>query len=98
MADIPGQKHNHGVAIVPTAGRGFITDGEDGSVVVFDLKTYRVLGKIKTEPDSDGIIYDPASNKVLLVSGDGNALIPISPDVDPRTGSADPGGRPRRRA
>jgi DNA-binding beta-propeller fold protein YncE len=98
VADIPGQKHNHGVAIVPAAGRGFITDGEDGSVVVFDLKSFRVLGKIKTEPDADGIIYDPASNKVLLVSGDGHALIPISPDVDPRTGSADPavdlGGAP----
>ena len=24
---IPGQKRNHGVAIVPSAGRGFITDG-----------------------------------------------------------------------
>ncbi len=28
LADIPGQKHNHGVAIVPEAGRGFISDGE----------------------------------------------------------------------
>ena len=24
LADIPGQKHNHGVALVPGAGRGFI--------------------------------------------------------------------------
>src|ERR1019366_3115158 len=27
VADIAGQKHNHGVALVPEAGRGFITDG-----------------------------------------------------------------------
>src|SRR5262245_30119696 len=26
VADIPGQKRNHGVAIVPRVGRGFITD------------------------------------------------------------------------
>ena len=26
LADIPGQKHNHGVALVPEAGRGFISD------------------------------------------------------------------------
>src|ERR1035437_9653387 len=32
IADIPGQKHNHGVALAPEAGRGFITDGE-GSVL-----------------------------------------------------------------
>jgi len=35
-------------AIVASAGRGFITDGEDASVTVFDLKTYAVLGKVKT--------------------------------------------------
>jgi DNA-binding beta-propeller fold protein YncE len=98
VADIPGQTHNHGVAIVPSAGRGFISDGEDGSVVIFDLKTYRVLGKVKAQDDADGIIYDPASNKVLLACGDPGLMIPISPDVDPTTGSADPavdlGGKP----
>src|SRR6202048_2293176 len=35
IADIPGQKHNHGVALVPEAGRGFISDGS-GAVVIFD--------------------------------------------------------------
>jgi len=90
IADIPGQKRNHGVALVPSAGRGFISDGQDGSVVVFDLKTYAVLGKIKVEPDADGIIYDAASGKVLVVSGDGQALYPISPDVDTKSGKADP--------
>ncbi len=98
VADIPGQKRNHGVAVVASAGRGFITDGTDASVTVFDLKTYKVLGKIKTAEDSDGVIYDPASGKVLVVCGDASSLIPISPDVDPATGSADPtvdlGGKP----
>lgn len=89
VADIPGQKRNHGVAIVPAAGRGFITDGGEGDVVIFDLKSYEVLGKIKAEDDADGIIYDASSNKVLLVSGDGGVLIPISPDVDPKAGKAD---------
>ncbi len=89
VADIPGQKRNHGVALVPALGRGFITDGGEGNVVVFDLKSYQVLGKIKAEPDADGIIYDDASKKVLLVSGDAGVLIPIAPDVDPTTGKAD---------
>jgi hypothetical protein len=57
-----------------------------------------VLGKIKAEPDADGIIYDPASDKVLLVCGDAGVLIPISPGVDPQGGAADPevdlGGKP----
>ncbi len=98
VADIPGQKRNHGVALVPSVNRGFITDGEDASVVIFDLKTYQVLGKIKAEPDADGIIYDSASRKVLLVCGDAGVLIPISPELDPQKGQADPavelGGKP----
>lgn len=98
LADIPGQKRNHGVAIVPAAGRGFITDGEDASVTIFDLKNYAVLGKIKTAEDSDGVIYDPASDKVLVVCGDAGVMIPISPELDPATGKADApvelGGKP----
>lgn len=98
VADIPGQKRNHGVAIVASAGRGFITDGADASVTVFDLKTYAVLGKVKTADDSDGVIYDPASRKVLIVCGDAGVLIPISPDLDLATGKADAavelGGKP----
>jgi DNA-binding beta-propeller fold protein YncE len=98
VADIPGQKRNHGVAIVKTAGRGFITDGADGSVTVFDLKSYAVLGKVKAAEDADGVIYDPASGKVLVVCGDAGVMIPISPDLDLATGKADApvelGGKP----
>jgi hypothetical protein len=89
VADIPGQKRSHGVAIVHSVGRGFITDGDDASVVVFDLKTYEVLGKIKAEPDADGIIYDADCDKILVASGDSSVLIPISPSVDPKSGHAD---------
>jgi hypothetical protein len=98
VADIPGQKHNHGVALVPNAGRGFISDGEDASVMVFDLRTYQVLGKVKVKADADGIIYDPFSNKVLVVCGDAACVVPISPDLDPALGQADApiplGGKP----
>jgi len=97
LADIPGQKHNHGVALVPEAGRGFISDGE-GAVVIFDLKTNAVLGTLKAHPDADGIIYDKASGLVLVVSGDDGILMTVKPDVDPKTGSIDApidlGGKP----
>src|SRR5579872_6537900 len=97
VGDIPGQKHNHGVALVPSAGRGFISDGE-GAVVIFDLKTNAVLGTLKAHPDADGIIYDSASGLVLVVSGDDGILMTIKPDVDPKTGSIDApielGGKP----
>jgi hypothetical protein len=90
LGDIPGQVRSHGVALVPKLNRGFITDGGGkGAIIVFDLKTYAVLGSIPTMPDSDGIIYDASQNKVLAVSGDGNALMTFSPDIDPKTGKVD---------
>ena len=71
LGDIPGQIRSHGTALVPALRRGFITDGGgDGAIFIFDLKTYAVLGKLATMPDSDGIIYDPGTNLVLAVSGD----------------------------
>ncbi len=98
VADISGQKRNHGVALVFEVGRGFISDGEDASVTIFDLKTNRVLGKIKADIDADGIIYEPASRKVLVVCGNAGLVIPIAPDVDPKSGKADAavvlGGKP----
>lgn len=90
LADIPGQVRSHGVAIVPKVGRGFITDGGgSGAVLVFDLKTYEVLGKLATMPDSDGIIYDSSTNLVLAVSGDGGALMTFKPEIDPKNGKID---------
>ncbi|HEX4068046.1 MAG TPA: hypothetical protein VHZ09_18650 [Acidobacteriaceae bacterium] len=98
LADIPGQIRSHGVALVPQLNRGFITDGGgQGAILVFDLKTYDVLGTIATMPDSDGILYDRAANRVLAVSGDGNALMVFSPDIDPKTGHVQTinlGGKP----
>ncbi len=75
IADIPGQTIAHGVAVVPEASRGFISDGGGkGAVLIFDLKTNAVLGKIAALPDADGIIYDHGSGQVLVVSGDGGVL------------------------
>jgi DNA-binding beta-propeller fold protein YncE len=99
LGDIPGQVRSHGTALVPALNRGFITDGgESGAILVFDLKTYGVLGKLATMPDSDGIIYDKTMNLILAVSGDGNALMTFKPDIDPANGKIDPpialGGAP----
>lgn len=87
LADIVGQIRSHGVALVPRVNRGFITDGGgSGAILVFDLKTYQELGRIPAMPDADGIIYDPGTDLVLAVSGDGNSLMSFHPNIDPRNG------------
>src|SRR5437762_4624402 len=96
--DIPGESRSHGTAIVPAANRGFITEGGgEGAIDVFDLSTYKLLGKIHTMPDSDGIIYDSFQNLILAVSGDEGKLMTFKPDIDIATGkfeTIDLGGAP----
>ena len=98
VADIGGQTRSHGVAIVPDARRGFISDGGSGSVVIFDLRSHAVLGKVPAADDADGIIYDRASNRVLVMCGDAHQLVAIAPDVNPNGGKpaamVDLGGSP----
>ena len=84
VADITGQKHNHGVALVPELGRGFISDGA-GSIVIFDLKTNAVLGTVVAKDDADGIIYDKSTGLVLVACGDAGVLITLKADADPKT-------------
>jgi DNA-binding beta-propeller fold protein YncE len=96
IADIPGQQHNHGVALAPELGRGFISDGA-GSIVVFDLKTNAVLGTVTSKDDTDGIIYDKSTGLILSGAGDAGALVTLKADADPKAESIDSidlGGKP----
>src|SRR5215472_5582508 len=76
IADIPGQKHNHGVALAPELGRGFVSDGA-GSIVIFDLNNNAVLGTVAAKDDADGIIYDKSTGLILVACGDAGALITL---------------------
>ena len=98
IGDIAGQSRSHGTGIVPAVNRGFITEGGgEGAIDVFDLSNYKLLGKIHTMPDSDGIIYDEFLNLILAVSGDEGKLMTFKPDIDIATGkftTIDLGGAP----
>src|SRR5262249_32026159 len=98
LADIPKNSGSHGVALGPSVGRGFITNGRGGWVTVFDLKTNEILGEVKTDADSDGVIYDAATDRVWVVCGDPGKAFAIKPDIDPKDGKVDPaidlGGKP----
>jgi len=53
LGSIPDLKRVHGIALVPDLGRGFISDGGADEAVVFDLKTLKVTGHIKTGGNPD---------------------------------------------
>jgi DNA-binding beta-propeller fold protein YncE len=83
IGDITGLKQDHGVAVAPEFGRGFISDGAQGKVVIFDLKTLKIIGDVKADQDADSIIYDPVSKRVFAMNGDPKT----STVIDAKTGT-----------
>jgi DNA-binding beta-propeller fold protein YncE len=70
IGDLPDTKGIHGIALAPELGKGFTSNGGDGSVTVFDLKTIKPLSTIKvTGENPDSIIYDPQSKRVFTFNG-----------------------------
>lgn len=74
----------HGTAVAEATGHGFATSGNDRSVVMFDLKTFKVLGRIPAAEDADAILYDRPSNRVFTLNGDAHS----STVIDPQGGKA----------
>src|SRR6202162_2533835 len=79
LGTVTGLKRCHGIAIVGDLNEGFISDGQAGEVAVFDTKTFKITGNIKTAPDADAIIYDPASKLVFSFNGDSKNASAIDP-------------------
>ncbi|MFY9951137.1 MAG: YncE family protein [Candidatus Sulfotelmatobacter sp.] len=66
IADTPGV---HGIALAPELGRGFTSNGREGTVSIFDLKTLATSSKIKVGQGPDAILYDPATRRVFTFNG-----------------------------
>jgi DNA-binding beta-propeller fold protein YncE len=83
---IEGLSRCHGIAIAKDLGKGFISDGDGRpgvtvqEVVIFDLKTLKVTGRVKTgQPDTDAIIYEPVTKHVYTFNGDSHNSTAIDP-------------------
>ena len=94
IAEVTGINGAHGVALAPGTGRGFATSGDDGSVVMFDLETYKTLARIPAGDDADAIIYDPSSSRVISFNGDAKTATVIDPKKGTRIANIALGGKP----
>src|ERR1700722_13220168 len=94
IGNITGLKQDHGVALAPEFGRGFISDGAEGKVIVFNLKTLKPTSEAKADKDSDCVLYDPASKRVFVMNGDPNSSTVIDAKSGTTVGSIDLGGAP----
>jgi YVTN family beta-propeller protein len=79
IGKIGGLKRDHGVALVPELGRGFISDGNSGKTVIFDLKSLQRIGSVQAEEDADSILYEPVTKRIFVFNGRPNSVTAIEP-------------------
>jgi DNA-binding beta-propeller fold protein YncE len=95
IGHIPDTPGVHGIALAPDLGRGFISNGRDTSVTVFDLTTLATVAKIRvTGRNPDAIMYDPFSKRVFTFNGGGQNTTAIDATHDSVVGTLDLGGKP----
>jgi DNA-binding beta-propeller fold protein YncE len=97
IGDVTGDwKRVHGVALVPELNKGFITDGDAGNIIVFDLKTLKPTKTIKGEEDADWILYDTASKRIFSFNGDAKSATAIDPVKEEVIKNIPLGGQPEQ--
>jgi WD40 repeat protein len=70
VANITDVNGVHGIAIAPEFNKGFISNGADGNVTVFNTKDFSVIEKVTvTGKNPDAILYEPFTKTIITWNG-----------------------------
>jgi DNA-binding beta-propeller fold protein YncE len=89
IGDTPGV---HGIAIAPEFKHGFISNGLEDKVSMFDTTTLQLIKKIDVGKGPDGIWYDPGSKRVFTNDKDSEDITAIDAKTAEVVGTVKIGG------
>lgn len=92
--DIPDTAGVHGIALAPDLDRGFVSAGRANMAVIFDLKSLKTLGTVKTDVNPDAIVYDHVTKRVFTMNGRGQNTTAINAADGSVAGTLALGGKP----
>ncbi len=84
VGTIPDTQGVHGIALAPDLGDGFTSNGQAGTVSIFDMRTLQVIGHVQAGKNPDAIVYDPFTKRVFTMNGlskDSTAIDAVSGTV-----------------
>jgi YVTN family beta-propeller protein len=80
IATIPDTQGVHGIALAPSLGKGFTSNGRADTVTEFDLKSLKSVGTIQVGGHNpDCILYDEASKHLYTFNGRSKNISVIDP-------------------
>lgn len=92
--DIPDTAGVHGIALASGLDRGFVSAGRANMAVIFDLKSLKTLGTVKTDTNPDAIVYDDVTKRVFTMNGRGQNTTAINGADGSVAGTLALGGKP----
>jgi DNA-binding beta-propeller fold protein YncE len=75
---IPGIEKAHAVLYRGDLDEIFVTDGPTGSLKIFKGDKYDLVKAVEQLDQPDGILYDPATHDLYIITGGGNAKLDYS--------------------
>jgi DNA-binding beta-propeller fold protein YncE len=95
VGQIPDTNGVHGVAVDPKSHHGF---SSSKPVVMFDTQTLKPIKNIAVEGNPDGILFDPATESILVLSHRAPNVTVIKASDGSIAGTIDLGGAPEQGA
>src|SRR5262245_18590705 len=92
VEDVPRPQ---GILLLPELNRGFVTSGERGSVVIFDLTTFKRIAELPAGKDPESIIYDKTTRKVFTFNEESKNATVIDPATNKVVRNIDLGAMPQ---
>lgn len=95
VGDIPDTPGVHGIALANDLGRGFTSNGREGTVSIFDLKSLKPITKVQSAGENpDAILFDPATKRVFTFNGRSHNSTAIDAANGNIVGKIELGGKP----
>jgi YVTN family beta-propeller protein len=95
IGEITGLNGVHGIALAKDLNKGYITNGADNKITIFDYNTFKVLKTLSVEgKKADAVMYDAATKQVFVFNNGSGTAVVINAETDAVAGNIEVGGAP----
>jgi DNA-binding beta-propeller fold protein YncE len=95
IGEISGLHGVHGIAFADEFGKGFISNGMNDTVTVFDLKTLKIIDNIHVSgKNPDAIVFEPFTKRIFTFNGRSSNATAIDAQSDKVVGTLELGAKP----
>jgi len=92
---ITGLNGVHGIALAKDLDKGYISNGADNTITVFDYNTFKVLKSLVVAgKKADAIMYDSFTKQIFVFNNGSGTAVAINATTDEVAGVIEVGGAP----